>query len=116
MGTYVERPVLDREATVHTADFEYWASEDLRVSGALMNSKVNGEDGYGFRVGYGYTPSKTFSGGLGVWYFDEEIDLSDMGCYSLTPMDFILQGIPVEEFESETQFASNENLEKFLYN
>ena len=79
LGTYVERPVLDREATVHTADFEYWASQDLRVSGALMNSKVNGEDGYGFRVGYGYTPSKTFSGGLGVWYFDEEIDLSDMG-------------------------------------
>ncbi len=79
LGTYVERPVLDREATVHTADFEYWASEDLRISGALMNSKVNDEDGYGFRVGYGYTPSKTFSGGLGIWYFDKEIDLSDMG-------------------------------------
>ena len=79
LGTYVERPVLNREATVHTADFEYWASEDLRVSGVLMNSKVNDQDGYGFRVGYGYTPSKTFSGGMGLWYFDEKIDLSDMG-------------------------------------
>ena len=79
LGTYVERPVLNREATVHTADFEYWASEDLRVSGVLMNSKVDDQDGYGFRVGYGYTPSKTFSGGMGIWYFDKKIDLSDMG-------------------------------------
>ena len=79
LGTHVERPVLNREATVHTTDFEYWASEDLRVSGVLINSKVNDKDGYGFRVGYGYTPSKTFSGGMGVWYFDEKIDLSDMG-------------------------------------
>ena len=79
LGTYVERPVLNREATVHTADFEYWASEDLRVSGVLINSKVNDEDGYGFRVGYGYTPSKSFSGGMGIWYFDEKVDLSDMG-------------------------------------
>lgn len=79
LGTYVERPVLNREAIVHTADFEYWATEDLRITGILMNSKVNDEDGYGFRIGYGYTPSKNFSGGLGIWYFDEKIDLSDIG-------------------------------------
>ncbi|HIG63079.1 MAG TPA: hypothetical protein EYQ16_00950, partial [Marine Group III euryarchaeote] len=79
LGTHVERPLLNREATVHTADFEYWATEDLRVTGVMMNSKVNEEDGYGFRLGYGYTPSKTFSGGMGIWYFDEKIDLSDMG-------------------------------------
>tara|TARA_Y100000590_G_scaffold122407_1_gene140088 strand:- start:11121 stop:13436 length:2316 start_codon:yes stop_codon:yes gene_type:complete len=79
LGTYVERPILDRNATVHAANFEYWTSEDLVVSGVLMNSKVNEEDGYGFRVGYGYTPSKTFSGGIGLWYFDDKIDLSDMG-------------------------------------
>ena len=49
---------------------------------------------------------------LGVYNVHMDIDLSDMGCYSLSPMDFIIQGVPVEEFQSETTFAANENLDK----
>ena len=49
---------------------------------------------------------------LGQYNVHMDLDLSDMGCYSLTPMDFILQGVPVEEFVSETTYAANENLDK----
>ena len=49
---------------------------------------------------------------LGIYNLHMDLDLSDMGCYSLTPMDFILQGVAVEEFVSETEYASNENLDK----
>ena len=79
LGTYVDRPVLDRDATVHTSDFEYRPNQNIRVNGALLNSKINDENGYGFRVGYLRTPSKSFSTGAGIYYFDDTIDLSDMG-------------------------------------
>tara|TARA_R110001583_G_scaffold78667_1_gene213052 strand:+ start:69354 stop:73814 length:4461 start_codon:yes stop_codon:yes gene_type:complete len=49
---------------------------------------------------------------LGVYNLHMDLDLSDMGCYSLTPMDFILQGVAVEEFVSETEYDANENLDK----
>ena len=79
LGTYVERPVLDREAAVHASDFEYRPNQDVRVNGAFLNSRINDENGYGFRVGYLRTPSKSFSTGAGIYYFDDTIDLSDMG-------------------------------------
>ena len=79
LGTHVNRPVLDREATVHASDFEYKPNENLRVNGALLNSKIDNENGYGLRVGYLRTPNKSFSTGAGIYYFDDTIDLSDMG-------------------------------------
>ena len=50
LGTHVDRPVLDREATVHASDFEYRPNQDIRVNGAFLNSKINDENGYGFRA------------------------------------------------------------------
>ncbi|MFL2697688.1 MAG: DUF5916 domain-containing protein [Gammaproteobacteria bacterium] len=79
LGTYVDRPVLNREAKVHTSDFEYRPNENLRLNGVLLNSKIDDQNGYGFRAGYLRTPSKSFSGGMGIYYFDEKLDLSDMG-------------------------------------
>ena len=79
LGTHVDRPILDREATVHASDFEYRPNENVRVNGALLNSKINNETGYGFRTGFLNTPSKSFSTGAGIYYFDDTIDLSDMG-------------------------------------
>ena len=79
LGTHVDRPVLDREATVHASDFEYKPNDNIRVNGVLLNSKINHENGYGFRVGYLRTPNKNFSTGAGIYYFDDKIDLSDMG-------------------------------------
>ena len=32
LGTHVDRPVLDREATVHASDFEYKPNENIRVN------------------------------------------------------------------------------------
>ena len=79
LGTYVERPIFDREATVHASDFEYKPNENVRVNGALLNSKINNENGYGFRAGFLNNPNKNFSTGAGIYYFDDTIDLSDMG-------------------------------------
>ena len=65
---------------MHTTDFEYWASEDLRVSGVLINSKVN-DRGWVWISGLDMaTPqAKPFLVEWVIWYFDEKIDLSDMG-------------------------------------
>ena len=71
--------LFDREATVHASDFEYKPNENVRVNGALLNSKINNENGYGLRVGFLNNPNKNFSNGLGLYYFDDSIDLSDMG-------------------------------------
>ena len=48
-------------------------------SGTALTSDVNGETGYGFNFGYGHDPSKNRHNGVGVYYFDENLDINDMG-------------------------------------
>ena len=71
LGTYVDRPVLDRTAQVNSVDFDYRPSQVLRINGLLVNSKVDDENGYGFDFGLGYDPDKTKHFGFGLYYFDE---------------------------------------------
>lgn len=40
-----------------------------------------------------------------------EVDLSDIGCFSLVPQDFINQGIPVQKFKNNAEFNSSDNLD-----
>ena len=40
LGTYTERPVLDRQATVHSVDLTYRPTEKLRIDTVLVNSNV----------------------------------------------------------------------------
>jgi hypothetical protein len=79
LGTYVNRPVINRTAKVNAVDFEYRPSSIRRLSGAVLTSEVNGETGYGLTIGYGHDPSKNRHNGVGVYYFDENLDINDMG-------------------------------------
>jgi len=79
LGTYVNRPVINRTAKVNSLDFEYRPSSITRISGVLLTSEVNGENGYGLTIGYGHDPSKNRHNGVGLYYFDENLDINDMG-------------------------------------
>ena len=79
LGTYVDRPVIDRTAQVNTVDFDYRPSPVLRLNGLLVHSKVDDKNGYGFDFGLGYDPDKTRRFGFGLYYFDEIVDVNDMG-------------------------------------
>lgn len=79
LGTHVDRPVIDRTAQVNTMDFDYRPSSVLRLNGLLVHSKVDDKDGYGFDFGLGYDPDKTRRFGFGLYYFDENLDVNDMG-------------------------------------
>jgi len=79
LGTHVDRPVIDRTAQVNSMDFDYRPSSVLRLNGLLVHSKVEDKNGYGFDFGLGYDPDKTRRFGFGLYYFDENLDVNDMG-------------------------------------
>jgi|TARA_B100001540_G_scaffold184083_1_gene162296 hypothetical protein len=79
LGTHVHRPVIDRTAQVNSMDFDYRPSSVLRLNGLLVHSKVEDKNGYGFDFGLGYDPDKTRRFGFGLYYFDENLDVNDMG-------------------------------------
>ena len=79
LGTHVHRPVIDRTAQVNSMDFDYRPSSVLRLNGLLVHSKVEDKNGYGFDFGLGYDPDKTRRFGFGLYYFDQNLDVNDMG-------------------------------------
>ena len=90
LGTHVHRPVIDRTAQVNSMDFDYRPSSVLRLNGLLVHSKVEDKNGYGFDFGLGYDPDKTRRFGFGLYYFDENLDVNDMGY--LTRNDWLMFG------------------------
>ena len=90
LGTHVHRPVIDRTAQVNSMDFDYRPSSVLRLNGLLVHSKVDDKNGYGFDFGLGYDPDKTRRFGFGLYYFDENLDVNDMGY--LTRNDWLMFG------------------------
>ena len=66
-------------AQVNSIDFLYLPSEMHRMNGNFMHSNVNNQDGFGLTLGYAYNPNKDFSSGIGVNYYDDRLDLNDMG-------------------------------------
>ena len=79
LGTYVESPFFNREAKVHSIDFDYLHSQSFRLTGILLNSLVNNEEGKGLRLGMESMPQKNISHYLGFYYFDDDLDINDMG-------------------------------------
>ena len=79
LGTYVDSPIVDRTASVHTLDFDYKHSSKLRLYGIFLNSLVNKKEGLGLRLGMNHTPNKDRSNYLGFYYFDKDLNLNDMG-------------------------------------
>ena len=110
LGTYVDRPVLDRTAQVNTMDFDYRPSPELRINGVLVHSKVDDENGYGFDFGLGYDPDITRRFGFGLYYFDENLNVNDMGY--LARNDWLMFGgryqIRKTDFSADSLFRSRQ--------
>ena len=79
LGTYVDSPVFNREAKVHSVDFDYRYSKSFRLTGIFLNSLVDDEEGLGLRLGMEQMPTQNISHYLGFYYFDDDLDLNDMG-------------------------------------
>ena len=79
LGTYVDKPVTGENAQVNSFDFLYLPSEIHRVNGNFMHSSVDNQDGFGLTLGYAYNPNRDFSSGIGINYYDDRLDLNDMG-------------------------------------
>ncbi len=110
LGTYVDRPVIDRTAQVNSVDFDYRPSSVLRINGLLVNSKVADVNGYGFDLGLGYDPNKTRHFGFGLYYFDENLDVNDMGY--LVRNDWLMFGgryqIKKTDFNTDSLFRERQ--------
>ena len=68
-----------KNAQVNSVDFMYLPSKVHRMNGNLMHSSVKNQDGFGMTVGYSYNPNQDFSSGIGINFYDDELDLNDMG-------------------------------------
>ena len=110
LGTYVDSPFFNREAKVHSIDFDYLHSQSFRLTGILLNSIVNSEEGKGLRLGMESMPQKNISHYLGFYYFDDDLDINDMGY--LARNGWMLLGgrssFRVTDFEEESPFMRRE--------
>jgi len=85
LGTYTDRPVLDRNADVHSIDAIYRPNDKLRLETIYLTSSVNqGIDniessGDIFRFRLTASPRKGRWHDFGIFFFDEDADISDMG-------------------------------------
>ena len=48
---------------------------------------------------------------LGVHQIHMSVDVSDIGCYSMKPFDFVSQGVSIEKFKNSAIFDESENLD-----
>ena len=48
---------------------------------------------------------------LGAHQIHMSVDVSDIGCHSMKPFDFIAQGVPIEDFKNAAIFNDSENLD-----
>ena len=48
---------------------------------------------------------------LGIHQLHMSVDVSDIGCYSMKPFDFVSQGVPIEKFKNAAVFNKSENLD-----
>lgn len=67
---------------------------------------------------YKYTVKTNTSGDFMIWgvpvgtqQLHIDVDLSDMGCFSLRPYDFITQGLGLDKFKNTYTFKSSEDLD-----
>ncbi|HEY7638589.1 MAG TPA: DUF5916 domain-containing protein [Steroidobacteraceae bacterium] len=83
LGTWVDRPFLDRSAQVHSGDFIWRASPQLMLQGQVIASIVDqfaddtSGDGEIFLATY--TPSPDWQHELGLTHYSNTLDFNDMG-------------------------------------
>ena len=80
MATHNQNDVLDRSATVSAIDYQYVPNSGLKVEHVSMASNISDEDsGFGSRTMVSYRPSKEIKYLAEYYYFDENLNINDMG-------------------------------------
>jgi hypothetical protein len=83
LGTFADRPFLDRQAQVHSVDAVWRPNAHLLVSGQVLGSVIdtaNGEtDGTGAWMRAFYSPESRFQHELEVTHFSRHLDFNDVG-------------------------------------
>jgi hypothetical protein len=83
LGTWVDRPFLDRRSAVHAVDLTWRPAPTLDVAGQVISSRVDRDglarQGQGAWVRAFYTPSTVWRHELEVTHFDARLDFNDIG-------------------------------------
>ena len=83
LGTWVDRPFLDRSAQVHSGDFIWRPNSQLMLQGQVIGSLIDqaAEDtsGDGEILLAVYTPTPDWQHELGLTHYASTLDFNDMG-------------------------------------
>ncbi|HEY6641478.1 DUF5916 domain-containing protein [Povalibacter sp.] len=83
LGSWTDRPLLDREAAVNALDYDLTPNDWWRVAGQVIRSDINAggvrSDGYQAWVQTDFNRSAPLSHTLTLLYIDDEFDLNDLG-------------------------------------
>ncbi len=82
LGTLVDRPFLDRQATMHAVDATWRANERWQVTGQVLASDIDDDidsSGAGIWTRIDYTPRPYFRQEWEITHFDRELNFNDMG-------------------------------------
>ena len=117
IGTFTDRPVLDREAEVHAVDVIYNPTDKIRTNAVFMTSSIDqglvnphSSSGEAFRLRFSSSPKKGRWHDVGLFYFDENIDINDMGYQMLNNWMFLgaQNGFKFTDFDASSILQSNE--------
>ena len=115
LATYTKRPVLDREANVHSVDLTYRPTDKMRIDTVFITSDVDQgldgtkQSGDAFRFRLTASPRKGRWHDFGVFFFDEGTDISDMG-YLVTDNWLFAgsqNGLKFSDYDESSVFLSN---------
>ena len=115
LGTFTKRPVLNREANVNSVDVIYRPKDTMRFDAIFINSKIDDplvdkDSGNAFRFRFTSSPTKQRYHDLGIFYFDENLDITDMG-YQIEK-DWLFagsqNGLKFTDYDESSIFQSNQ--------
>lgn len=106
LGTFVDRPFLDRRANVHAVDATWRPDPTILVTGQVIDTRVDRagtrRDGTGAWVRMFLTPSQTWQHELELTRFTRGLDFNDMG---------FLRRADLEELEWTTTILRSDHAE-----
>ena len=115
LGTHTKRPVLNRDATVNSIDLIYRPKDTLRFDAIFINSQVDDphidkDSGNAFRFRMTSSPNKQRYHDFGIFYFDENLDITDMGYQMENNWLFVgsQNGLKFTDYDESSIFQSNQ--------
>ena len=115
LGTFTKRPVLDREANVNSVDIIYRPKDTLRFDAIFINSQVDDpiiekDSGNAFRFRMTTSPNKQRYHDVGIFYFDKNLDITDMGYQMENNWLFVgsQNGLKFTDYDENSPFQSNQ--------